>query len=338
MVTDEMMGAYRKAFRETQNRLWSMGGHIDNECIRDGIEAAIAAMPKAKSDTGNTADDDTYDLVSGPAWEIARLRDNRANDATARRMIREAVEEFGPTASLESEDAVLLRGPEPVHEAEAIIEALARVRVAHAATVEEEQVAHIIIRMQMEVRAAAAVEAARAEEREAWLDLLDALHSEGKITDEGLAAIRARMSDYDADGKIAWDEAARRDIAYAVAARNQLPEVLAALDAAEAEARETVAKWMIAHSFATGHGDTIGDLLDEFSWQVKEQRDRFYAAEAEVARLREVLAALEAALRKDSRGKTVFADTVEYHLDGQAMYQAINLARAALAPKEEGGG
>jgi hypothetical protein len=43
-------------------------------------------------------------------------------------MIREAVEEFGPVASLDSEEAVLLRGPEPVHEAEAIVEALIRVR------------------------------------------------------------------------------------------------------------------------------------------------------------------------------------------------------------------
>ncbi len=47
----------------------------------------------------------------------------------ALRMIRDCVQElFGVTASLESEDAVLLRGPEPYHEAEAIIEALQRVK------------------------------------------------------------------------------------------------------------------------------------------------------------------------------------------------------------------
>lgn len=44
-------------------------------------------------------------------------------------MIREAMETlFGPIASLESSEAVLLRGPESIHEAEAIIEALGRVR------------------------------------------------------------------------------------------------------------------------------------------------------------------------------------------------------------------
>ena len=49
--------------------------------------------------------------------------------ASALRMIREAIGElFGPMASLESEDAVLLRGPEPTHEAEAVIAALTRVR------------------------------------------------------------------------------------------------------------------------------------------------------------------------------------------------------------------
>lgn len=43
----------------------------------------------------------------------------------ALQMIREAIGElFGPMANLESEEAVLLRGPEPHHEAEAIIAAL----------------------------------------------------------------------------------------------------------------------------------------------------------------------------------------------------------------------
>jgi hypothetical protein len=49
--------------------------------------------------------------------------------AAALRMIRDATGElFGPVASLESEEATLLRGPEPQHEAEAIIAALQRVR------------------------------------------------------------------------------------------------------------------------------------------------------------------------------------------------------------------
>lgn len=57
--------------------------------------------------------------------------------------------------------------------------------------------------------------------------------------------------------------------------------------AADAEARESVARWMIAHSFATGHGDTLADLLDELSWQVREQLDRMLAAEARVKVLEE---------------------------------------------------
>lgn len=36
-------------------------------------------------------------------------------------------------------------------------------------------------------------------------------------------------------------------------------------------ARETVAKWMIANRFATGHGDTLEDLLAELKWQVEER-------------------------------------------------------------------
>ena len=44
-------------------------------------------------------------------------------------MIRDAIGElYGPVASIESEEAVLLRGPEFHHEAEAIVAALQRVR------------------------------------------------------------------------------------------------------------------------------------------------------------------------------------------------------------------
>jgi hypothetical protein len=59
---------------------------------------------------------------------------------------------------------------------------------------------------------------------------------------------------------------------------------------------------------------------------------------AEVARLSALaeqmagaLERVEAALRVDSRQKSILSDTVEYHLDGQTMYQAITAARAARA-------
>jgi hypothetical protein len=34
---------------------------------------------------------------------------------------------------------------------------------------------------------------------------------------------------------------------------------------------------MIQHGFATGHGETIEDLLGELSWQVEELRERVRA-------------------------------------------------------------
>lgn len=36
--------------------------------------------------------------------------------------------------------------------------------------------------------------------------------------------------------------------------------------------REKVADWMISRSYATGHGDTIEDLLDHLVWQASERR------------------------------------------------------------------
>ena len=38
-----------------------------------------------------------------------------------------------------------------------------------------------------------------------------------------------------------------------------------------AEEREKVARWMIRRGYATGHGDSIEDLLQELDWQIREQ-------------------------------------------------------------------
>ena len=34
---------------------------------------------------------------------------------------------------------------------------------------------------------------------------------------------------------------------------------------------EQVSSWMTEHSFATGHGDTVADLLKELNWQMAER-------------------------------------------------------------------
>jgi len=38
-----------------------------------------------------------------------------------------------------------------------------------------------------------------------------------------------------------------------------------------ANEREKVADWMIHRGYATGHGDTIQDLIKELNWQAKER-------------------------------------------------------------------
>lgn len=42
--------------------------------------------------------------------------------------------------------------------------------------------------------------------------------------------------------------------------------------------RNKVAQWMIDHSYATGHGDTVEDLLRELEWQVRESERNACAA------------------------------------------------------------
>ena len=67
---------------------------------------------------------------------------------------------------------------------------------------------------------------------------------------------------------------------------------------AVAAEREKVAAWMIDRSYATGHGDTIEDLLKELEWQVAErERDRIIAANApEIERVNTYIKELEEAM------------------------------------------
>jgi hypothetical protein len=69
--------------------------------------------------------------VSSPS-DLAKARhETQESWSAALRMIRETVETLGPPGILPSQDAVLaLYGPEPVHEATAIVDALRKL-LAH---------------------------------------------------------------------------------------------------------------------------------------------------------------------------------------------------------------
>jgi hypothetical protein len=62
----------------------------------------------------------------------------------------------------------------------------------------------------------------------------------------------------------------------------QKAERFAALVAA-AE-RNKLAQWMIDHSYATGHGDTTEDLLEELDWQITESWSKVVMASVEAER------------------------------------------------------
>jgi hypothetical protein len=57
---------------------------------------------------------------------------------------------------------------------------------------------------------------------------------------------------------------------------NSVTRFAALVAAAE---REKLAAWMMSQGYATGHGDTIKDLLKELEWQIKE-REREACAKA----------------------------------------------------------
>jgi hypothetical protein len=49
-----------------------------------------------------------------------------------------------------------------------------------------------------------------------------------------------------------------------------------------AHEREKVAQWMVERSYATGHGDTVEDLLTEINWQAAEREREGCAKWAEL--------------------------------------------------------
>jgi hypothetical protein len=55
---------------------------------------------------------------------------------------------------------------------------------------------------------------------------------------------------------------------------NSVTRFAALVAAAE---RNKLAAWMIERGYATGHGDTIEDLLQELDWQIREQERELIA-------------------------------------------------------------
>ena len=58
-------------------------------------------------------------------------------------------------------------------------------------------------------------------------------------------------------------------------------EVLRLINSAIEAEREAVANWLMRKGFATGHGDTIVDMLDGLEWQVAEREREACAKIAE---------------------------------------------------------
>jgi hypothetical protein len=51
-----------------------------------------------------------------------------------------------------------------------------------------------------------------------------------------------------------------------------------------ADERNKVAQWMMAQGYATGHGDTTEDLLEELDWQITESWSKVVVASVEAER------------------------------------------------------
>ena len=136
----------------------------------------------------------------------------------------------------------------------------------------------------------------------------------------------------------AEEEARWRTYAYDVRGLDlgeKMRRIFASLDAARAEAERlrgerdeaqadqaTLDRVLAAFGIANTHLDA-GNYAKALCVGLRQLR-------ALAAELVEGLVQIERALCKDSRDKSIGAETVEYHLDGQAMYGAINGVRTLL--------
>ena len=85
-----------------------------------------------------------------------------------------------------------------------------------------------------------------------------------------LAALKAQLAEKEEEVVLACymaGEAIRLESKRANSAETNLAKC-------EKDARESLARFIIDHGFATGHGDTHADLLAELGWQIKELKGR----------------------------------------------------------------
>ncbi len=140
-VRREAMEEAARIADRRQTKLEAKGSrHPDNSPSREACaQGAYEAMWLGKA-IREAASRPAGPVPNGALWQLMH-----ENAVAALAMIREAVETlFGPVASLESPEAVLLRGPEPTDEAEAIITALGRIKgKAAEATGDAERVAEM---------------------------------------------------------------------------------------------------------------------------------------------------------------------------------------------------
>lgn len=113
-------------------------------------------------------------------------------------------------------------------------------------------------------------------------------------------------------------------------------EVLKLVNAAIEAEREKVAAWMMKCGYATGHGDSIEDLLGELAWQIEEKIATLTAMCETLNKLQEtavemIKPAMEAAVLKEREACAKVLDEMAAK-DKLSNYYKV----AALAIREKG--
>lgn len=102
---------------------------------------------------------------------------------------------------------------------------------------------------------------------------------------------------------------------------NAIEKLTAEVAALRVRATEALAAWMIEQSFATGHGDSVEDLLKELTWQVEEIRTRTTVMHQHMQSMKRQRDALHVRATEAEAARDEIAEAAAYMLDDRTFYR-----------------
>lgn len=123
------------------------------------------------------------------------------------------------------------------------------------------------------------------------------------VKDDEIAQLKDRIKELEEDGNLLrkvhqedWFDKTKMMRVFNDECKKYKSEIQSLKDSLQKE-KEKLAQWMLSMTFATGHGDTMEDLLKELTWQVDKIKDSLQKSTEHIEELIEDNAGLKTSLR-----------------------------------------